>query len=389
MPRVLRPANEYERLTALEQCGALGLSADPAFDDLALLAARLCQTPIALVSIVDEVGQHFKSAYGLDAASAHRDLVFCSYAIMQAEPLVIQDATQDPRFADNLLVTSDAHIRFYAGIPLRTSDGLGLGTLCVMDREPRTISPTQLADLVTLARQVTAQLELRRTRNQLTERCRLGQHAITAASIMLQPAAVELREALAVLRPLGSIAELAASDVAGALTRVELTQTVVDAMRPTHPACDPMDCVNNLLRGDLLPEPLRRRIQGEVLVPFPASARVDPVKLSFILSAMARNSLSTTPEGEVRLWISTGLAHGRTLLRFDVLDGNGAAPLADDPLLALAEGFARQLGGSLKATYVEGEGGTITLLLPSPDAESDGQSDLGESGAGRTGPLAA
>lgn len=389
MPRALRPANEYERLTALEQCGAVGLTADPAFDDLARLAARLCQTPIALVSIVDEVGQYFKSAYGLDAAGTHRDLAFCSYAIMQAEPLIVPDATKDLRFADNALVTSDARIRFYAGIPLRTSDGLALGTLCVMDREPRTISQTQLADLVTLARQVTAQLELRRARHQLTERYSLGQHAITAASIMLQPATVELREALAVLEPLGDSARAAAADVADALTRVELTQAVVDAMRPTHPARDPMDCVNNLLQGDLLPQPMRRRIQGEVLVPFPRSARVDPVKLSFILGAMARSALSTTPEGDVRLWLSTGLSHGRTLLRFDVLDGNGAAPLADDPLLALAQGFARQLGGSLKATYVEGEGGTITLLLPAPDAESDAQTDLGGSGSGRTGPLAA
>ncbi|MDH3305907.1 MAG: diguanylate cyclase [Acidimicrobiia bacterium] len=141
---------------------------EQAHDDIALLASQLCASPIALVSLVDEERQWFKSRLGLDAEETHRDLAFCAHAILDPhEVLVVEDATQDKRFADHPFVVSDPSIRFYAGAPLVTSAGHALGTLCVIDRESRRLSPDQDRALRALARQVVAQMELGRTVGEL------------------------------------------------------------------------------------------------------------------------------------------------------------------------------------------------------------------------------
>ena len=157
------PANEAERLVALARYEILDTPADPAFDDLTMLAAHICQTPIALVSLVDADRQFFKSHYGLDATETLRQVSFCAHAIHEPELLVVPDALADERFADNPLVTADPRIRFYAGAPLKTQDSHALGTLCVIDRVPRTLSPQQQEALRALSRLVVSRLELHRT----------------------------------------------------------------------------------------------------------------------------------------------------------------------------------------------------------------------------------
>jgi len=156
------PGNEVERLAALMEYHVLDTEAEQAFDDITALAAYICGVPIAMISLVDESRQWFKSKLGLNHKETPRDVAFCAHAILQSEPLIVRDAAKDARFADSALVTRSPHIRFYAGFPLTSPEGYALGTLCAIDRKPRHISPDQKLAMQALARQVMALLELRR-----------------------------------------------------------------------------------------------------------------------------------------------------------------------------------------------------------------------------------
>ncbi len=150
------------RQRALERLRILDTLPEQVYDDLVLLASEICGTPIALVSLIDHERQWFKARLGLDVAETHRDLAFCWHAVVEpASVLVVPDALQDPRFAGNALVTGAPNIRFYAGAPIVLHSGEALGTVCVIDTEPRKVSPSQLRALQALARQAAALLELR------------------------------------------------------------------------------------------------------------------------------------------------------------------------------------------------------------------------------------
>jgi formate hydrogenlyase transcriptional activator len=154
--------NEEARLEALRRYAILDSVPEPDFDVLALMAARMCGTPIGLVSFVDAERQWFKARVGLAVTETSRDVAFCAHAILGRDVFVVVDALADERFSSNPLVTGDPRIRFYAGAPLVTAEGHALGTLCVIDRVPRQLTTEQVDTLCTLSRQVMAQLELRR-----------------------------------------------------------------------------------------------------------------------------------------------------------------------------------------------------------------------------------
>lgn len=163
------PPDERLRVQQLLDYGVLDTPPEAAFDDLARLAALACRTPIALVSLVDGTRQWFKAKIGLEASETPREISFCGHAILQPEMMIVPDAAADARFADNPLVTGPPHIRFYAGMPLKTEGGARLGTLCVIDREPRTLTTAQEEQLALLARQVVSQLDIRRTAGRLRD----------------------------------------------------------------------------------------------------------------------------------------------------------------------------------------------------------------------------
>ena len=162
---VPKPENESARLEVLRQFEILDTDPEESFDELARLAAHLCHTPIAVITLVDAHRQWFKARVGLTPTETDRDISFCAHAIMQPGPLVVRDALDDERFRNNPMVTSAPYIRFYAGSPLITLEGFNLGTLCVIDNTPREITPEQVAALRILGHQVMTQLELRRTIN--------------------------------------------------------------------------------------------------------------------------------------------------------------------------------------------------------------------------------
>jgi diguanylate cyclase (GGDEF)-like protein len=157
------PVNEQDRLEELKSFGILDTRPEQAYDDITFLASRMCDAPIALVSLVDAERQWFKSAIGLDTKQTGRSHGFCAHAITDPDHVLqIEDATLDERFIDNPLLLADPSLRFYAGAPLVTSTRTAIGTLCVLDRIPRTLSAGQQDALQALSRQVMAHLELRR-----------------------------------------------------------------------------------------------------------------------------------------------------------------------------------------------------------------------------------
>lgn len=156
------PFNEAERLNALRKYGVLDTGPEQAFDDLTTLASAVCQAPIALITLVDENRLWCKAHEGIDLPLTPREISFCGHTILHPDRLTeVPDTRQDARFADNPLVTGDTAIRFYAGAPLVTPQGMAIGTVCVLDHRPRTLTGTERRALHSLARQVVAQLELR------------------------------------------------------------------------------------------------------------------------------------------------------------------------------------------------------------------------------------
>lgn len=177
METSIKSVNEEYRLDVLTRYAILDTVAEDGFDRITRLASQLLGTPIALVSLIDQNRQWFKSCFGFNGTETSREVSFCAHAIYKTEPLVILDATKDPRFSQNPYVLADPHVRFYAGIPLVVTEGVALGTLCVIDTKPRDVKQADLDLLKSLAAVICDELalnklihEAERDRNELAKR---------------------------------------------------------------------------------------------------------------------------------------------------------------------------------------------------------------------------
>ncbi|GAB3314508.1 hypothetical protein GCM10027299_02700 [Larkinella ripae] len=162
------PPDEAARLQALADYNLLDSLPEPVFEDIIRLASEICRTPISLISLVDQNRQWFKAKQGLKGDETAREESFCAHAILNPEEVfIVTDARQDERFHDNPLTTGDPHVVFYAGVPLVNPNGYPLGSLCVIDKRPRTLTENQIASLKALAKWVAGEFELRKVREEL------------------------------------------------------------------------------------------------------------------------------------------------------------------------------------------------------------------------------
>ncbi len=180
MPKAPLPIDDAARLANLRAYDVLDTGPEAAFDELARLAAAIAGTPVSLVSLMDADRQWFKAAVGVDLTQTPREIALCGYTILGRDVMVVPDAAEDDRFADNPLVTGPLHVRFYAGTPLVTPEGYAVGTLCVIDSVPREMTDAQVDALRLLGRQAVGQLRLRRAAQQLAESERFARATVDA-----------------------------------------------------------------------------------------------------------------------------------------------------------------------------------------------------------------
>ena len=200
--KLLPTWTESDRLAALRSYRILDTPPEPAFDDLVQLAARACQAPIALISLIDERRQWFKAEVGLGVRETPLDRSICLTATLQPGLTIVPDLTEDPRFARNPLVTGEPHLRFYAGAVLKTPDGVPLGALCVLDCMPRDLTEEQASTLTVLARQVMSQLELRRAIAERDERLEASQQIEQRQTLLVRELHHRVKNTLATVQAL-------------------------------------------------------------------------------------------------------------------------------------------------------------------------------------------
>ena len=386
------PANEAQRLATLHAYDILDTPPEAAFDDITRIAAQVCNVPVALISLVESGRQWFKSEIGLGVRETPRDVSICGHAMVQSGLFVVPDTREDPRFAANPLVTGHPGLRFYAGAPLQTPDGQPLGTVCVLDYQPRELSDEQKSILLALARQTMTQLELRRT---LALAKTLGQYR---SRVMVQ-AGHDLKQPLQVISMLLDQIEPHLHDetdrkrmerlnaAVGRLTNgldglLEASRAASEAETP-RPVSFPID--EALLKlADAWHDHARQK--GLKLHFVPSSARVvtDPAMLSIILGNLVGNAIKYTESGGVLV----GCRRRRPSLILEIIDTGCGIPATDiDKVfqefyqlrpqseglglgLSIVRRTADLLGHPLRIESVVGKGTRFSLEMPLAEASS-------------------
>ncbi|MGK0238001.1 MAG: signal transduction histidine kinase [Candidatus Pelagisphaera sp.] len=387
--------DEKNRIAALYRYNILDTEFEKSFDDIAKVAAGLCDTPIALISLVDPERQWFKAACGLGARETSRDIAFCSHAIHGKDVLIVPDTLEDSRFHDNPLVMGDPKIRFYAGAPLITNDGYALGTLCTIDRVPRTLSSEQIKGLEALAREVCVNLELRLQTNTLKA---INEGKNRLFSVI----AHDLRSPLLSLNSIvdhleGGFDDMSKDEILEWLKHIKTSANtslkIADNLLKW--ACfedgnfhfDPKeidmdvftDEIRPVLEGTAKSKEIHLNIQSEAGIKVVA----DQTMLHSIVQNLISNAIKFTPkEGLVSLKVSAdenslfieivdtgcGMASKTLENLFDIektysaegTDGEKGSGLG----LSLCKQFAEQMNGKIDVDSKEGEGTVAKLTLP-------------------------
>ncbi len=336
---------ENDRLKALRSYEVLDTDPEPSFDDVTRLAARVCDTPIALVSLLDEDRQWFKARHNLDAPETPRRQAICAHAILEKEMLVVPDTMADPRFADNDLCCGPPHLRFYAGARLETSDGLPLGTLCVLDTEPRDLDSVQRDSLRILADQVMRQLEDRRTLKRqavmLREDAHRAKNALSVTQALMRMSrqhAASLDEFMNAFEPrLAALADAQTLTSDSGLERVSLKELIDRQLRS--------------FAGDRAE---RLVISGEDAFLTASAAEGMGLALHELGTNAAKYGAWSEPRGRVEISWTDGPGDG---LAFCWREVDGPAP---EEAEALSKGFGSQLLERIAPAML---GGKATLAI--------------------------
>ena len=300
------PSAERHRLATLHRYQILDTAREAAFDDITQLAALICGTPMALISLVDDDRQWFKSELGLGVSETPIGSSICAHAIRQPGLFVVPDTLADVRFVHNPLVTGDPNLRFYAGAPLHTADGVPLGTVCVLDSQPRSLSAQQAEALQALARQTMAQIELRQLLAQSQESNHYRRQLMAIAGHDLKTpvrtAAYAIRKVQRVITPEQGAPLNVATE---ALARIDREFSQLAAMAGTEGALVAPDETDVALADVLQPllDPWRETALAKGLrlryVPTRLRVRSHPALLSTLLGNLLGNAVKYTEKGSV------------------------------------------------------------------------------------------
>ncbi|MCK8494864.1 ATP-binding protein [Spirosoma sp. RP8] len=405
------PVNETKRLESLYQYNLLDTAPEIEYDRVSHIASQLCQTPIAMVSFIDRERQWVKSFHGLGVENIPREISLCAHTITNVHPLVVEDTTKDNRFFDNPAVIGQPNIIFYVGIPLLSAEGMAIGSICVIDHQPRKLSPSQQMAMLALADQVMLLMELRRTNNQLSRARAEAEELARQKAHLLATLSHEIRTPLHALEGHTQILldQQPRTDQQGGLQRLQTTGRTL--VRLVNNILDYSKLQAGKLALEKMPFSLQELIQQAVEMQswqaqqknlqlvtqidpkLPNRLEGDATRLLQVLLNLVNNALKFTKVGEVRIAVQVeSISSSEVSLRLEVTDTGIGIPEASLSMLfneytqvsaettrlyggtglglAITRQLLEMMGSKLEVRSQEGKGSTFGFSLVLPIAEA-------------------